>query len=69
MPTGDVLGLAELPVPLVEVVRLIIVRREVVSIDIEIDRLIVLHMGRKCLLISYHSTLSALIPRSPERDL
>lgn len=69
MPTGDVLCLPQVAISLIKVVMLIIVWGEIVSINIKIDRLIVLQMWLLRLIISCNSTLSALFPWSTKRDL
>jgi len=69
VPTRNVLTLPQLSVPLIKVIMLIITWWEIVSINIKIDRLIVLKMWLLRLLICTNSTLPALLPRSTKRDL
>ena len=69
MPARNVLTLSQLSVSLIKVIMLFSIRREIVSINIKIDWLIVLKMWLLSLIICPNSTLSALLPRSTKRDL
>lgn len=68
MPARNVLCLAQLPISFIKIILLIIIWREVVTINIKINRLIVLQM-LLLLIGSCYSTLPALSSRSTKRDL
>ena len=68
MPTWYVLTLSQLSVSLIKVIMLFSIWREIVSINIKIDWLIVLKM-RLSLIICPNSTLSTFLSRSSKRDL